>query len=402
MHLRLGKHKEIALIGIITVSLMLLLESIFSIKFYQEVRLPGWSISSTVQQIHKSIALRSSYRYQLEISPDTTSLPDGKIDKLHTVLNFRSKGIETYPSYIFEPQLHQPNSWYHLANVSHSNIVYCDENGFFNNWQSDEIGFRNPSGQLYSTIDIMLVGDSFVEGACENEAGTIAGLMRERGKKVVNLGRGGSGPLFQLATLIEYGNTFQAENLVWIIFTGNDLLNLREEKTTLLSNYLNDNFSQNIFSNRSLVSQELASFLNAELSANKKRFDAGISYPVNKGYGESLDHLEAQQKESLLLEKVMEKFLYASELQRKSLRIVILNHYSYDQVFQDITSKAIRDFAGANNIPYIELTRDFLTVNRALFNDAGPHFNSEGYRTVGEIILTWLANSDDIPQSKRL
>ena len=400
MNIKVGKHKDTALICVITLSLMFLLESIFSINFYQEVRLPNWSVSSTAQQIHKSIAQRSPYTYQLEVSATTTP-SDGKVDKLHTVLDFRNKNIQTYPSYLFEPQLHQPNSWYHLANVINSNIVYCDENGFFNNWQSDEIGFRNPPEQMGLPIDIMIIGDSFAEGACENEAGTIAGLFREKGDKVVNLARGGSGPLFQLATLIEYGNAFQARELIWIVFTGNDLLNLREEKTTLLSEYLTENFSQDLFENRDLASQELANFLDAEVSANKQRFDSGTPYPVNKGYGESLDHLEAQQKESLLLEKVVDKVNFISQKQQKLLRIVIINHYSYDPVFQDITSEVIRNFANAHDIPYIELTRDFLTINRALFTKAGPHFSAEGYRTVGEIIFTWL-HASSTPQSKRL
>ena len=188
---------------------------------------------------------------------------------------------------------------------------------FFNNWVTDELGFRNPAGQINTSVDYVFIGDSFTVGACEQENGTIPGYLRSEGLKVANLGRGGSGPLFQLATLVEYGSLFDSDELIWVVFTGNDLLNLTEEKTTLLGRYMDPNFSQNLYTNRDEIQNELKEFLDALLKENKFRVDSGMPYPVNKGYGEALDPLSASIYEAELFKKVAKRILDVANDQGK-------------------------------------------------------------------------------------
>ena len=126
------------------------------------------------------------------------------------------------------------------------------------------------------------------------------------------------------------------------------------------------------------------------MQENKIRYDSGIPYPANKGYGEALDPFSAQKYESILLKDVAKRIYDVAEEQGKSLRIVLLNHYRYNGKFKRITAQAIREFAKDNSVMYLELSTDFLTMHKNFYTDSGPHFNAFGYNEVGQIILDWL------------
>ena len=244
--------------------LFFVVEGAASIAFYHQLRLPGWSVSSAVHLFVANQALEEKFKLEIVATVDSsTTTPK---DKLHTILATRDEGKISYPAYLFEPQFHNPSTPYFLTNVAASHIVYCDENGFFNNWTTDELGFRNPAGQVNSSVDYVFLGDSFTVGACEQENGTIAGFFRSKGLTVSNLGREGSGPLFSLATLVEYGALFDSDDLVWIVFTGNDLQNLTEEKVTALGRYMEPKFSQNLYINRVEVQSELREFSGCQVA----------------------------------------------------------------------------------------------------------------------------------------
>ncbi len=377
-------------IALSTTILLFLIEGIASIVFYHKLKLPLWSVSSAVHLFVSSQALDEKFTVEIVSSNDLSEKKSE--DKLHTVLSLRDMDENTYPSYFFEPQYHNPSSPYMLANVASANIVYCDENFFFNNWVSDEIGFRNPANQTNSSVDYVFIGDSFTAGACEQEDGTIPGFFRLEGLTVANLGRGGSGPLFQLATLVEYGNLFDSDELIWVVFTGNDLLNLTEEKGTLLGRYMDPSFSQNLYLNRNEIQNKLRDFLDNQLRENKTRFDSGIPYPANNGYGEALDSYSAQKYEAELLKDVAKRILDVASAQGKSLKIVILNHHAYNKDFKTITAQAIKEFSAVHSVQYLEFSSEFLAVHKNLYTLSGTHFNARGYTEIGRFILDWLTS----------
>jgi len=370
------KKKIVSLIAMTSVSTLLIisaLEAITSIAYYQKNRSGHLSLSSTVGTMQ---FLLSKF-YWKSATP--------RLDRI-TIL--RKKGIEAYPNYLFEPQIHDPDDFYHLANVPESYIVDCAEGGPFSEWHSDEIGFRNPLGQLGSKVDFLFIGDSFTEGACESEASTFAGVFRKNGLKVMNLGRSGAGPLFNYATLVEYGTAVNAKNVLWIVFTGNDLHNLREEKTTKLSLYLKDNYQQGLLKKKHTVGKNLKLFLNMEIERTQERIQKGMVVPRNIGYGESLDSIDAHAKERSLLLNVASKIKKSVDKHGAKLSIVILNHPNYDPLIQEITSDTIKKFSIDNKIPYVEYSRAYLTDNfRGLYTPSMGHFNGKGYRQIGEDIF---------------
>lgn len=97
----------------------------------------------------------------------------------------------------------------------------------------DEHGFRNPPGSAKGPIDLLLLGDSFVAGAGIDDAGAVAGRLRAAGVgRVYNLGQGGAGPwqeLMALLTMLPELEAAPGARLVWVLFTGNDLLDRSED-----------------------------------------------------------------------------------------------------------------------------------------------------------------------------
>jgi len=361
---------------VLSVCILMFLEVLSSVAYYQKNHDAYLSRSSTVGAI------------QYLISKFDRTSPNPKLDR---VLVLRKNGIKAYPSYLFEPQLHYPDGFYYLANAPNSHIVNCNEAGPFSEWKSDELGFRNPQGQLGTEVDFLFIGDSFTEGACEPEENTFAGVFRAKNQKVFNLGRGGSGPLFNLGTLVEYGTAVNAKTVIWIVFTGNDLRNLREEKTTKLSKYLNSDYRQGLLEKHLIVGRDLKLFLDNEVDMSKARVQRGLPLPRNVGYGESLDILEARSKERLLLMEVATRIKMTVASHGAKLAIVILNHPLYNAEVQNLTSETIKQFSEKNEIPYLEYSRSYLSKNvDSLYTPSIGHFSGAGYRAIGENIYERL------------
>ena len=117
-----------------------------------------------------------------------------------------------YPSYIYDPMAHKiNNSNFWFSHPKNAEIIYCDEGSGLIKFKTNKLGLRETSLQdLNSPIDTLVLGDSFVEGACVDKPFDISSQLATLSQKnVLNLGRQGSGPLFQLALLreiLEYKN----------------------------------------------------------------------------------------------------------------------------------------------------------------------------------------------------
>ncbi|APX91399.1 hypothetical protein BV394_16025 (plasmid) [Brevirhabdus pacifica] len=359
--------------------LLVVLEMVSALAFYHKNRgaLPP---SSTVAALMKLTGV---------LAP-----PPERPSKLQTLVEMRSREPRVYPHYLFNPQLHERPAFYHLGNVARSRILFCDEAGYWASWISDEIGFRNPAGQLGGAVDYILLGDSFTEGACEAEADTFAGQFRAAGQRVMNLGRGGSGPLFQLATLREFGPLVRARQVVWFVFAGNDMANLREEKTTPLIRYLEDPaYSQDLAGRRDEVSARLEHFLDRQVALDLERREQGRELPyAAQGYGETLDIIEAREKEAGLFGQVAAAILRQTRAQGAALRIVLLEHPSegYPHDIQDSTAGAVRGFAEKAGVPLLHVDRAALAAEPDLYTPVGSHFGAEGYRRIAGRVQAWL------------
>ena len=92
-----------------------------------------------------------------------------------------------------------------LGTISNSITVFDNENGFYPIFETDEYGFNNEKN-LYvnDSLDILITGDSFAEGAAVNQSETVQSQLNDKGYKTISLGKVSNGPLIQLASLKEY------------------------------------------------------------------------------------------------------------------------------------------------------------------------------------------------------
>ena len=56
-----------------------------------------------------------------------------------------------------------------LSGISNIKTIDCNENGYFSFYNSDRYGFNNNDSVWdEKTIEYLLIGDSFTQGACVN------------------------------------------------------------------------------------------------------------------------------------------------------------------------------------------------------------------------------------------
>jgi hypothetical protein len=91
----------------------------------------------------------------------------------------------------------------------------------------DALGFRNPAG--LQQADVALVGDSYVEGAYNDDADVVARRLEARlGRPVASLAVAGFGTMQELVVIDRIAPRFAPKVIVWFFFEGNDLYDDRE------------------------------------------------------------------------------------------------------------------------------------------------------------------------------
>ena len=149
-------------------------------------------------------------------------------------------------------------------NLSTKNLEILPLSGYENTWilmcldekvpiyfKSDENGFNN---QYNANSEILLIGDSFVQGMCVENNSNLSGQLKKLNIKNQSMGVGGNGPLFTLATLKEYGNFYSHNHLIYVITPDNDFADLsREINNPTLMKYLErKDFTQNLIKKKKI------------------------------------------------------------------------------------------------------------------------------------------------------
>ena len=194
------------------------------------------------------------------------------LGRLHAVNALQASGLDAYPSFHpcqcldFDGFIVQGAKLFPLAGASRRLTVFCATKQIIT-YQSDRYGFNNPDHVWdLGKVDAVLVGDSFTQGSCVPREENVAGHLQEHGcGAVINLGQAGSGPLLELAILIEYAQYLRPRNLVWLYFEGNDMFDLlQERKSTFLMRYLASDFNQGLVRRQKDIDQVLASYIERE------------------------------------------------------------------------------------------------------------------------------------------
>lgn len=283
-----------------------------------------------------------------------------------------------------------------FAGRSNVQTIYCNENGYYSIYKSDRYGFNNPDQEWEAEeIEYLLVGDSFVHGACVNRPNDISSVLRILSKKsVLNLGYGGSGPLTQYATLREYLNN-NVKNVLWFYYEGNDIRDLNNQlKNKILKKYLtNSNFTQNI-KDRQYEIDKLKINLVEVNSIDKKNSIEEFTKFIKLGNLRFLffhKRLQPKFKEIIKLTKKL------TDEKNSKLYFVYLPEFArYKNNYSNSNYLKIKRIMKELNIPFISAHEEIFkkTENPLQFFpfERNGHYNLKGYKRVAETILSSIEN----------
>ncbi len=304
--------------------------------------------------------------------------------------------IRVYPNLHLDDQ----NEILPLSGISDIKTIFCNENGFFSTYLSDRYGFNNPDYEWdKKEIDYLLIGDSYVHGACVNRPNDVSSQIRKISKKsVLNLGYGGNGPLLEYATLREYYNQ-KAKRVIWVYYEGNDLDDLNYELTnSKLLKYINDkNYSQNlnlkqkkidlIAKNKILEENKVTKF---EIDKFVKLFYLRQFFFPAKVQKQKAPYVEFEKITKLIRDFTLKNdmelyFVYLPDIKQRYVNNYIDPNYSF-----------IKGIVKKLNINFIDIdeqlfkkTQDPLDfIPFRLFG----HLNSKGYEELAKTIIKLTSN----------
>ncbi len=118
-----------------------------------------------------------------------------------------------------------------LSGFPATKVVLCVSQGNVITYTADRYGFNNPDRIYDGPEDLMLLGDSVVEGFCLPPGEDLSSDLRNNGLVAASMGIRGNGPLIELATLGRFGHILRPRHVVMVFFEGNDWDNLEAELT---------------------------------------------------------------------------------------------------------------------------------------------------------------------------
>lgn len=338
---------------------------------------------------------------------------------LEVINDLKMKGVDAYPivpaSLVvdFNGIGKGNQKLFTLGGVSRKATVYCNESGDYAIYESDEHGFNNPAGIWRQKPKVVLIGDSFTQGACVEPGEDIAGQLREMGIDALNLGMGGSGPLIELAMMKEYVEFLEPEFVLWMYFEGTDLREIMREKISFFARYyFDDGFSQNLIYRQTEIDQALLEFIQQyqqmeierearEKSRQERKWRGMITMETIRARLSRLVTQSQRPDLSAHPDSMFEAILAKSQQKTSSwagkLVFVYLPDYNRyaGKVDHDIFQRRreVLSIVRKLGIPIIDIHEVFASRHDPLslfpFRLHG-HYTAEGYRLVAEAVVPHL------------
>ena len=321
------------------------------------------------------------------------------IEQYFRHLSGKNKNVSVafYPNYFLrENSIFQP-----LSGVSNSLTIICNENGYMSTYLSDRFGFNNPNEEWNGgEVEYLIIGDSFAQGSCVNRPNDIASILRNlTEKKILNLGYGDIGPLFEYAILREYMQK-NTKKILWLYYEGNDQSDLNKELgNEFLKNYLLDSkFSQKLITRQpevdELIKKKIPDLLRYKEELRNKE---NVKYKILKFIRlDKTKRVFRNKKEKFQKKKFIEIIKKANDLaidnNSKLYFVYLPSYYRYNKIIKDndyndfnYIKNSIRDL----NIPFIDLHTDLISKNYKAYFPFGleGHYNAWGYKEVGKYLF---------------
>ena len=311
-----------------------------------------------------------------------------------------------------------------LSGYDQAKILLClDKNNKPVYFNSDLNGFNNEI--YYKENDLLLIGDSYVQGMCVKGSENFNGQFKKFNFKTTSLGVGGNGPLLVYSTFKEYESIYKFKKLILFITPDNDFYDLSNEMNNIiLKKYLLDeNFTQNLSNNEKRKKKE--KLLDEYFGNKTQRFanDFFSIYHFNlKQVGNVFENLFSRKNEKtyhyLKNEKVDKIFFkIINNLNNQLLSqgkdfYVVFNSLTPDILYpsnpeskkykklMNIKISKIKRLLDKNQIKYIDyseyLSKNYNNKNINLIynkiNNRWDHYTNKGYYVLTKKVVELIKN----------
>jgi hypothetical protein len=226
-------------------------------------------------------------------------------------------------------------------------------------------------------------------------------------KSAINLGRSGNGPLIELATLTEYARTIKPKKVLWMYFMNDLIYELKREKNnSLLMQYMEDGFSQNLLSRQEEIDRRLEKYISEAKVQNKTQVQEQAQ-SQSEALARWMKLTEVRfvlgfdqpdiDIDDPLFAKILTKakarveswggtlyFIYLPEYSRYKNKLTSHNQYRKKSEVIDLINRL--------DIPVIDIHQEVFSNNPdplSLFPFRLPgHYNADGYNEVAKAIVT--------------
>ena len=335
--------------------------------------------------------------------------------KLEVIEDLIDENVQAYPIHSASKEFSVSNGLktnkgriFPLGGISNVATIGNNESGYFPNMKIDEYGFHNPNG-LYKKdeVDAVLIGDSYTEGYSVHSNETISSVLRELNFASISVGKSGSGPLIELATLKEYAEPLKPKIVLWMFYV-NDLLDLeRELKSSILTKYLiEEDFSQSLIFRQNEIDSVLIDYIQCEMRKIKKNKQESLGNKIIKLL--KLTNLRDRISRLLTLKPISAStYIVFNDILKKSKQMVsewggelyfvyLPSFYMYsdsntlqfdnEQKNREIVLETMNELL----IPVIDIHKEVFETHQdpvSLFPfRIKGHYNAEGYRLIAEKI----------------
>ena len=344
-------------------------------------------------------------------------IPYDKRSKIELITELNEDGLNIKPRYYPAAVLKENGipiengRIFPFGSISNYLTHMGNEPGYYPIVNTDEYGFINSKGLYKKEIDIVLIGDSFTEGADVYENENIGALMRKNDLNVISFGRGGNDSLLEYAIFREYAIPLKPKIVLWLYYD-NDIWGIKNEMDSpILKKYFNDdNYSQDLASKQNIIDSALNKFLSSEIKIkikieSERINDKKIGSNLKNKFFDIIILSNLRGRLQLTASKNHDSFFIFQEIIKKAniatldlggkfYFVNLPSHLNYSKGFKDVYRDSIFDLMSELNIPIIDMHNELFATHEdplSLFPFRLPHhYNAEGYRLVTETILERL------------
>lgn len=286
---------------------------------------------------------------------------------------------------------------YIFSGIPNIKTIYCEESNNKAIYLSDRYGFRNIDKFWdLQDVDMLIMGDSFGNGACVKDEHTINYQLNYEGFKGINLSYSNNSPLDSLGSLREYGGIINYQFVVYLYYPYNDLAGFEVGlKNPKLNKYFYDkDFSQNLISKSAEITNQLKNIFPKKIQLfSINELKNLFSFYYLRFYLNNINQKKIESKYNY--KNILQMFQKQKILSDKKFIFVYLPSF-YEIKYNYYLENYDLDFFKNNNIKFIDIKKIFKNESNDplnyFVNKKFNHYTPEGYNLITKEIIKSLKN----------